>query len=174
MNNKPRILIFTGDGKGKTTAALGMALRASGHGMKTLVVQFVKRSDTGEITAADKMENINIVQTGLGFLPDPGSKNFAKHIQAAEKALSIVDEAIASGNYDFVVLDEICVAVDKGLLEEKNVAKVIAGTDPKISLVLTGRNASQGLIDLADTVSDIQCVKHGYKTGIPAQKGVEF
>ena len=174
MTDKARILIFTGDGKGKTTAALGMALRASGHGLRVLVIQFVKESDTGEIFAADTMANMKIVQTGLGFLPDAKSRGYCKHKLAAEKGLTLVAESIESGNYDLIILDEICVAVDKGLLSEKDVAQVISKAEPPMSLVLTGRNASQGLIDIADTVSNIECVKHGFEAGIAAQKGVEF
>ena len=174
MSDRARILIFTGDGKGKTTAALGMAFRASGHDMKVLIIQFVKESDSGEIFTADTMRNISIVQTGLGFLPEANSPKFVKHKQAAEKGLAIAAESIESGNYDLIILDEVCVAVNKGLLNEKDVAQVISKAGPKMSLVLTGRNASQGLIDLADTVSNVECVKHGYQAGIDAQKGVEF
>ncbi len=174
MSDKARILIITGDGKGKTTAALGMALRASGHGLRVLVIQFVKESDTGEIFAVDTMANISIVRTGLGFLPNEKSKEFCGHVQAAEKGLAIVAESIETGNYDLIVLDEVCVAVNKGLLDEEAVTKVIVKANSKVSLVLTGRNASQGLIDIADTVSNVECVKHGYQAGIAAQKGVEF
>jgi cob(I)alamin adenosyltransferase len=174
MTNKARILIFTGNGKGKTTAAMGMAMRASGHGLRVLVIQFVKESDTGEISTANAMANIKIVQTGLGFLPDAKSNEYCKHKQAAEKGLTLAAESIESGNYDLLILDEICIAVDKGLLEEKDVAEVISKAKPKMSLVLTGRGASQGLIDLADTVSNIECIKHGFDVGIAAQKGVEF
>ncbi len=174
MTDKARILIFTGDGKGKTTAALGMAMRASGHGLRVLVIQFVKESDTGEIFAADTMANIEIVQTGLGFLPDVKSEEYCKHKLAAEKGLALAAESIGSGNYDLIVLDEMCVAVDKGLLGEKDVAEVISKAKAKMSVVLTGRNASQRLIDIADTVSNIECIKHGFEAGIAAQKGVEF
>ena len=174
MTDKARILIFTGNGKGKTTAAMGTAMRASGHGLRVLVIQFVKESDTGEISAANAMANINIIQTGLGFLPDAKSKEYGQHKLAAEKGLTLAAESIESGNYDLIVLDEVCVAVDKGLLEEKDVAEVISKAEPEMSLVLTGRGASQGLIDLADTVSKIVCIKHGLDAGIAAQKGVEF
>lgn len=174
MSDRARILVFTGDGKGKTTAALGMAFRAIGHGLRVLVIQFVKESDTGEIVTAAAMVNVNIIQTGLGFLPAAMNDAFRKHKQAAAKGLTIAAESIESGNYDLIILDEICVAVNKGLLNEGDVAQVIFKADPKMSLVLTGRNASQGLIDLADTVSNIECVKHGYQNEISAQKGVEF
>ncbi len=174
MTDKVRILIFTGEGKGKTTAALGMGFRACGHGLRVLVIQFVKEADTGEMLAADALGNMKIVQTGLGFLPGAKSKAYSKHKLAAEKGLALAGESIESGDYDLIILDEVCVAVDKGLLDEKDVIDLIAGADSKMSLVLTGRHATDGLIDIADTVSDIKCVKHGYESGIAAQKGVEF
>ncbi len=174
MTGKARILIFTGEGKGKTTAALGMALRASGHGLRILVIQFVKESDTGEVFAANTMANMKIVQTGLGFLPDANNKEYCKHKLAAEEGLALASESIESGNYDLIILDEVCVAVNKGLLRERDIIEAIDKTNENMSLVLTGRYATDGLIDIADTVSNIECVKHGYQDGIAAQKGVEF
>ncbi|MBW8035096.1 MAG: cob(I)yrinic acid a,c-diamide adenosyltransferase [Planctomycetes bacterium] len=174
MTGKARILIFTGEGKGKTTAALGMAFRASGHGLRILVIQFVKESDTGEIFAANTMANMKIVQTGLGFLPDAKSEEYCKHKLAAEEGLALAAESIESGNYDLIILDEVCVAVNKGLLQERDIIEVIDKTNENMSLVLTGRYATDGLINIADTVSNIECVKHGLDAGILAQKGVEF
>lgn len=174
MTPKARILIFTGEGKGKTTAALGMAWRASGHNMHVRVIQFIKTSDTGELSAASDMANINMVQTGLGFLPNAASEEFVSHKQAAENGLKIAAQSIASGHYNLIILDEICIAVSQGLIHEQDVVDVMACADPTMTLVLTGRYASPGLIDLADTVSRIECVKHGYQAGIGAQKGVEF
>lgn len=174
MNAKPRILIFTGDGKGKTTAALGMAMRASGHDMRTLIVQFVKAAETGETESARRLGNMNVVQTGLGFVPKAGSERFQEHKDAAQKGLSLAREAGETGDYDIVVLDEICFAVAAKLLDEAEVIAVLRRCRPEVTLVLTGRDASDGLIAIADTVSEIRCVKHGYESGIAAQKGVEF
>lgn len=173
MTDKARILIFTGEGKGKTTAALGMALRASGHDLRVLIIQFVKEADSGEIIAAETMVNISIVQKGLGFLPNAKSKGFAKHKLAAEQGLALAAESIASGSYDLIILDEICIAVNKGLLPEKDVIDLIGKARANMTLVLTGRDATAGLIEVADTVSNIECVKHGFQAGIAAQKGVE-
>ena len=174
LSDRARILIFTGEGKGKTTAAVGMGLRASGHGLGVLVVQFIKGSETGEALAAKTMANMKIIQTGLGFLPGVNSDEFTKHKVAAEQGLALASESIESDNYDLVVLDEVCVAVDKGLLSEEDVIEVIHKASSRMSLVLTGRDASAGLISLADTVSNIECVKHGFDDGIAGQKGVEF
>jgi len=174
MNTKPRVLIFTGDGKGKTTAAVGMAVRAVGNGMKVKIIQFVKEAPTGEMEVLKNTLGVEFVQTGLGFLPEESSKEFEKHITAAKEGLSIAKKAIESGKYDIVVLDEICFAVSKNLLEEKAVIECVKKAKAESCIVLTGRNASDGLIKMADTVSEIKCTKHGYDCGIKAQKGVEF
>lgn len=169
-----RILIFTGDGKGKTTAAMGTALRAVSHGKRVFIVQFVKNSPSGEIDLLKTFENVKAVQAGAGFLPEEDSPEFKKHIDAAQDGLRIAEQAIDSGQYDLFLLDEICFAVSKGLLDEEAVAEIISKADSSKTLLLTGRNASDKLIEIADTVSEVKCVKHGYDKGIQAQKGVEF
>ncbi len=175
MSKRPRILLFTGEGKGKTTAALGMTLRAAGHGMRVLVIQFVKQdASTGEIAALRNIEQIELVQTGRGFVPKPDDPHFCEHQAAAEQGLVRAAEAIRSGQYELVVLDEVCVAVSLGLLEESEVIKAVLEASGEMRLALTGRHATPGLIELADTVSEIRCVKHAYDAGIPAQKGVEM
>ncbi len=174
MTEQPRILLFTGDGKGKTTAALGMALRAAGHGMRVLVLQFVKQdAETGEIPAAKSIQNIDIVQTGRGFIPPSNSPRFAEHRKAAQAGLAHAKEAVLSGKYTLIVLDEICVAVTRGLIAEEDVLELFGRLTDGTLLVLTGRGATPGMIDVADTVSEIRCIKHGLQTGRPAQKGVE-
>ena len=175
MNASPRVLLFTGDGKGKTTAALGMALRACGHGQRVCMVQFIKGNPAvGELSAAEQLPGLEIVQTGLGFVSRPDDPRFAAHQHAAEQGLVKVREAIAGGQYSMVILDEVCVAVAGGLLREQEVIDVLREARPEMSVVLTGRGATPGLIALADTVSEIRNVKHGYQAGRPAQKGVEL
>jgi cob(I)alamin adenosyltransferase len=175
MDVKNRILIFTGDGKGKTTSALGMVLRAHGHGIPVAVIQFVKAdSSTGEYAALKKMEHVEIVMTGIGFVPRPTDPRFADHCRAAEKGLQVAAGYLQSGRFDLVILDEVCVAVSLNLISEEDVLKTIRQAAPGITIVLTGRGASRGLIEIADTVSEIRVVKHGYEAGIKAQKGVEF
>jgi len=175
MRERTRILLFTGDGKGKTTAALGMALRASGHGMRSLIVQFIKADPaTGEIRAAQELPNIRIVQAGLGFLPGPTDTAFRAHREAAQRGLSLAAQALAAGEYGLVVLDEVCYAVARGLLEEGQVVDAVRRAAPGACVVLTGRDSPQGLIDLADTVTEMRCVKHGRQSGFPAQRGVEL
>ena len=175
MNSEPRILIFTGDGKGKTTAALGMALRASGHDMRTLVLQFCKSdASTGEVAALQASDCIELVQTGLGWVPEPTDPEFRRHRAAAEEGLRRAKDAIASGRYRLVILDEACYAVSRGLIEETAVIEALKAAPSDCCIVLTGRGATPGLIGLADTVTEMRCVKHGHASGRKAQKGVEF
>jgi cob(I)alamin adenosyltransferase len=173
--NQPRVILFTGDGKGKTTAALGMVLRAAGHGLKSLIVEFIKAAgETGELSACRHLPGVEIVQAGLGFVPDKTSPAFAAHKLAAEEGLSKVMAVIAKGNHDLVVMDEICLAVTKGLLKEEAVIASIDKAGPELVIVMTGRQAPPGLISLADTVTEMTMIKHGYVAGRPAQEGVEF
>ncbi len=175
MKPAARILVFTGDGKGKTTAALGMALRAAGHRMPVLVVQFIKAdASTGELAALHLLDGIEIRQTGLGFVPPAGSAAFLKHQCAALQALAQVSRDLASGTFRMVILDEACTAVAKGLIPERRLMDTAEQAPPGCILVLTGRGAGSGLIGMADTVSEIRCIKHGFDRGCPAQKGVEF
>jgi cob(I)alamin adenosyltransferase len=174
MSDQSRILIFTGDGKGKTTAALGMAFRASGHGLRTCMVQFIKGDETvGEIAAAAASAMIDIQSTGLGFMPPADSPLIAQHRAAAQAGLQKADAAVAGGQFAVVILDEICMAVARGLIEEQQVADLLALVKPGTSVVLTGRGATPGLIALADTVTEMRNIKHGYETGRAAQKGIE-
>jgi len=169
-----RLLIFTGDGKGKTTASLGMAMRALGHGMRVKIIQFIKADDsTGEVAFAQRVQRLEIVQTGLGFVPKKGHKNFEKHVVAALKGIELAREVLVSADYSMVVLDEICSTVQLGLLEEQAVLDLISHAENSKIVVLTGRNATSGLIAIADTVTEMRCIKHGYETGKKAQPGVE-
>ena len=171
---KNRILIFTGDGKGKTTAALGMALRASGHRMKTLILQFIKSNKSGELTALKNLHGVEIIQTGRGFVPSPMDPAFPEHRQAAYHGLEMAAEALRSRRYDLMILDEICTAMDRGLITEDQIINLIEESGEIACLVLTGRGATNRLIAKADTVTEMRSLKHGLSEGIAAQKGVEY
>ena len=174
-SHRNRILLFTGEGKGKTTAALGMALRASGHGLRSLIVQFVKsENSTGEIRAVQGLPGIKILQAGRGFVPARNAPEFPEHLRSAAEAMKYAAEALASGKWDMVVLDEIANAVYRGLVEEREVLEAVENAARATVIVLTGRNASPGLVEAADTVTEMQPLKHGYLAGWAAQKGVEF
>jgi len=174
MTDNPRIVLFTGDGKGKTTAALGMVLRAVGHGLATAVVQFIKNDPrTGELVALDRL-GVDVFRGGCGLLPAAESPQFASHREAARGTLAQASTIIESGRYDMIVLDEVCTAVARGLLEERDVLAALEKAEADCVLALTGRDATDALCALADTVSEIHCQKHGHQTGMAAQKGVEF
>jgi cob(I)alamin adenosyltransferase len=174
MSEPPRILLITGDGKGKTTAALGLALRSAGHAMRVMFVQFVKQDETtGECAALRSVDNVEIVTTGRGFLPPADSEEFSKHREAAQAGLNRARQAVASGDYATIVLDEICIAISRGLIDEQDVLELCEGLSDGMCLVMTGRYATSGLVAAADTVSEVQCIKHALQTGRPAQKGVE-
>lgn len=169
------VVVFTGSGKGKTTAALGMALRAWGQGMKILVLQFIKGGWVyGELLASGKMEGLEIRPLGEGFVRVNGENDEGMHIQAALKALSEAKKEIASDKWDMIILDEIIYAAGFGLLREEELLELISIKPPELHLVLTGRNAPQSVIERADLVTEMKEVRHPYRQGIKAQKGVEF
>lgn len=175
MERQGRIIIIKGDGKGKTTAALGMSLRGAGHGMKTLMIQFVKSdTTTGEVAGAGYLPGLEIEVAGCGFIPKRSNPAFEHHRKAANNALMRAADAMASGDYDTVILDEIAFAVACDFVEEEEVLAAIEQTAPETNMVMTGRGATSGLIAIADTVSDIRAVKHGFESGLPAKKGIEY
>lgn len=175
MKNKRKglVQVYTGNGKGKTTASLGLALRAIGHGMKVYVVQFMKGdTDYGEIVAARKLKNLKIVQFGRKEFVD--RENPAKiDIQLARKALKQAEKAIMSGKYDIVVLDEINVALEWKLIGLGDVLAVVKKRPKHVELVLTGRYAHPQLVRCADLVTEMREVKHPYQKGVLAREGIE-
>jgi len=173
---KGLVIVFTGEGKGKTTAALGMALRAAGHKMRTLVLQFIKGSwRSGEIEAAKNLaQYLQIETAGEGFV-DPAAKTpRPEDIELAEKGLERCREAAASGKYDTIVLDEINYVLKYGFLKVEDVLKVIREKPDKMHLVLTGRDAPKEIIDAADMVTEMRGVKHPFQSGGEARKGIEY
>lgn len=175
MSDQARILLFTGDGKGKTTAALGLTLRAAGHDMAAIVLQFIKKdAATGESAGAAFLPNVLLAQVGEGFVPPLSDPRYAQHRAAARAGLRRAEQAIASETYGLIILDEICLAVVLGLLDELDVIAAVRKAPDWMCVVLTGRDATPGLIALADTVTEMKCLKHAHQEGTPAQKGVEF
>lgn len=170
-----RILLLTGNGKGKTTAALGMALRALGHDMRVALVHFVKAAGcTGETRILEKLPGISVEFCGLGFVRDCDATQMAAHRQAAAAGLELARKHLLSPTLEMVILDEICGAIDLALLDTHSVADAIRAARPGMIIVLTGRNAPPELLALADTISCIECLKHGLDTGHSARPGVEF
>jgi cob(I)alamin adenosyltransferase len=170
-----RLLIFTGDGKGKTTAALGMALRAVGHGQKVMILQFIKANAySGELAALKHLPGAELLQMGRGFLVPPEDPRFEEHRRAAEEALNKAIEVMEGGRHALIILDEICTAVKKKLLTEEQMIAALDHRNGNAVLVLTGRGAGPGLTALADTVTEMRSLKHGLTAGWKAQEGVEF
>lgn len=171
------ILIFTGNGKGKTTAALGQALRSVGNGKKIKMIQFIKGPwESGEEESAKKFApNFELVKGGIGFVGILGDKHprFA-HEEAARKTWGLCKEAAESGKYDMVIMDEINVALDLKLIDADEVKTFLESVPKGIDLILTGRGAPEWLIDMADLVTEMKDIKHPYDSGEKAKKGIEF
>ncbi len=165
------IQVYTGNGKGKTTAALGLALRALGSGMRVFLGQFMKCGEFGELAALRRFgDEIVVRQYGLpGFVLAPGEEDR----EAAGRGLIEAGEAVASGGYDLAILDEACTAAHFGLLEPADLLDLAARKNERTELVFTGRYAPQPLIERADLVTDMVEVKHYFHAGIKARKGIE-
>jgi cob(I)alamin adenosyltransferase len=170
------IIVNTGNGKGKTTAALGAGLRSAGHGMKVLMLQFIKALDsTGEIAAVRQLGlNFKIVQLGQGFIRTNKGKHSESTIEDARTSWDYAKREIFSDTYDMVILDEINNLIDYGLLNVKEVVTVLKERPKRLNIILTGRNAHAMIIDLADIVTEMKEIKHYYKKGNSARKGIEF
>jgi cob(I)alamin adenosyltransferase len=166
------IQVYTGDGKGKTTAALGLALRAAGAGLKVYICQFLKGRYYCELTALKKLGGIKIEQFGTGCFirKNPTQKD----IELAKVGFKAAQQAILGKRYDVIILDEINIALKLKLLELKDVISLIKNIPPDTELILTGRSAPPEIIKLADLVSFIHDRKHYYKKGVRARKGIEY
>lgn len=173
---KGLIIVNTGPGKGKTTAAMGTALRAVGNGMKVLMLQFLKGSwHYGELDAVKAFgENFVMKQLGRGFVKVGGAETDPEDIRMVEEAWAEAERAISSGEWDLVVLDEINYAISYKMLDPEKVAAVLRKKPDMVHVILTGRSAHPTIIDLADTVTEMKQVKHAYEKGVMAQRGIEY
>ncbi len=166
--------IYTGNCKGKTTAALGLAFRAAGHGLKTYIGQFMKGQDYGELKTAKILKSyITIEQYGTNTFVDVRDKPIKDDVSIAKKGLETGTEAMLSGNYDIVILDEICMANFFNLLTLDEVLAVISQKPNNVELIFTGRYANKELVKLADLVTEMKEIKHYYSNGIIARAGIE-
>jgi cob(I)alamin adenosyltransferase len=171
------IIVYTGKGKGKTTAALGMALRAIGHNYKICMIQFIKGSwHYGEMSSSKKLEpDFELTAVGKGFvgiLDDKTPKEV--HQKIAKEAIEIAKEKIISEKYNIIILDEINYAVNLGLVELADVLNLIKNKPQGVTLVLTGNHVKQEIIDAADLVTEMKEIKHPFQRGIRAKKGIDF
>ena len=165
------IQVYTGNGKGKTTAALGLAIRAAGAGLHVFIAQFVKGIKTGEPESLKKLEsNITIRQYGCSeFVTTPGRRDK----ELAANGISGVKEAIISGEYDVVILDEANIAVDLNLCAVEDIIDILDMKPENIEIIITGRNAHPLILERADLITEMKDIKHYYKKGIQARKGIE-
>ncbi len=168
------VLLFTGDGKGKTTAALGLAFRAIGHDFPVCMIQFIKGSwKYGEIETARHFDNLMELHVmGRGFTWK--SEDLEKDIQAAREAWEFARKTIEEGRHRLVILDELTYLLSYNMLDEQEVLDVLAGRPDNMHIAVTGRDASKGLIEAADLVTEMRNIKHAYDNGVKAQKGIEF
>lgn len=166
------IQIYTGRGKGKTTAALGLAIRAAGHGFKVGIVHFMKIWDYGEVKSLEKL-GIDLFRYGTTELIDPKNPS-PIDFEQADEAIGKAEELVEKGGYDILILDEINVAVDFNLIPLTRVVDLLEKKPDNLELVITGRNCPKELIERADLVSVIDVIKHPYSNGMEARKGIEF
>ena len=177
MSEKGFVIVYTGGGKGKTTAALGLALRAVGYNHKVCMIQFIKGSwHYGEIDSAKRLEpELELIAVGKGFVGIIDDKSPREdHEKIAEEAIKICKEKISSKKFDVVILDEINYAVDLGLIQTEHIIELIKMKPDNLDLVLTGNHAKQEIVDLADLVTEMKEIKHPFKSGIKAKKGIDF
>mgnify|MGYP001560597078 CR=1 FL=1 len=171
---KGLIQVYTGNGKGKTTAALGLALRAVGHGFKVFVIQFMKGNiNYGELESAKKLfPFLTIKQMGRETFVSKTNPH-PIDIKMAQEGFALAEKAIESGEYDIVILDEINVAIDYGLIPLSDLLQLIDSKPETVELILTGRNARPEIVEKADLVTEMVEWKNYYNKGIPARKGIE-
>ena len=177
MSEDGLVIVYTGNGKGKTTAALGLAMRAVGYDHKVCMLQFIKGSwHYGEMDSSKKLEpNIELIAIGkeyVGILDDNSPRE--EHEKYAAEALRICREKINSGNYNVVILDEVNYAINLGLIDVQEIIKLIKEKPSNLDLVLTGRDVKEEIVELADLVTEMKEIKHPFKSGIKAKKGIDF
>ncbi len=177
MGKDGLVIVYTGKGKGKTTAALGMALRAIGYNHKICMIQFIKGSwHYGEMSSTKKLEpEFELIAAGKGFVGIIDDKTpREEHEKIAREAIRISKEKIQSGKYNIVILDEINYAINLGLVNLKDVLELIKSKPVTLNLVLTGNHAKQEIIEIADLVTEMKEIKHPFQSGIKAKKGIDF
>ena len=177
MSEKGLVIVYTGNGKGKTTAALGLAIRAVGYEHKVCMLQFIKGSwHYGEMDSSKKLEpNFELIAVGKGFvgiLDDNSPRE--EHEKYAAEAVRICREKIFSEKYDVIILDEVNYAITLGLIDVQEIIKIIKEKPSDLDLVLTGRDVKEEIVELADLVTEMKEIKHPFKSGIKAKKGIDF
>jgi cob(I)alamin adenosyltransferase len=171
---KGLVQVYTGTGKGKTTASLGLALRACGHGLKTLMVCFMKGDPNyGEVLVSGQIPHFKLIQSGLPTFVKKGEPS-EEDLRLAREGFDLAKKAIQDNQYDLVILDEINVAVDYGLIPLKDVLDLMSVKPDSLELVFTGRYAHPEIVRTADLVSEILEIKHPYQSGFKSREGIEY
>lgn len=171
---KGLVQVYTGDGKGKTTAALGLAMRAAGRGLSVFMVQFLKGRKYGELDSAKRLsDRFKIVQSGIDTFVKKGEPG-EEDLRLARRGLELARDAIQSGEYDIVILDEVNVAVELGVLKAEDVLPLIDERPAGVELVLTGRYAPPEFYERADIITEMKNVKHCYDAGVDMREGIEY
>lgn len=170
------IHVYCGDGKGKTTCSLGMALRASGAGLNVIIVQFLKGAYTSELKALKKIENIKVIGNtqDFGFINDMTKEQLDIVKTMHNKNLHIALEQVQNGECDMLILDEVTYAYNSNLVDKNIIQSMIEKKPEKLELIITGRNPDKLFTDNADYITEMKCVRHPYKKGCAARKGIEF
>jgi cob(I)alamin adenosyltransferase len=172
--SKGTIQVYTGNGKGKTTASLGLALRACGHDFKVLMIQFMKGSENyGEVIISGKIPGFTLIQSGLPTFVEKGNPS-DEDLRLAREGMDLAWKAVRENACDMLILDEINCAVDYGLLEVGEAMDLIKEKPPAMELVLTGRYAPEEFLEVADLVTEMREIKHHYQTGMEMREGIEF
>jgi len=168
------VQVYTGNGKGKTSAAFGLALRAIGRGLKVYIIQFIKGGfDYGELYAIKKLPNLKLEAFGHGkFITEKPPQD--DDIKSAKEALDLAREIIKKGEFDIVILDEINVALTLELVKIQDVIDLVKEKPEHVEMVLTGRNAPKEIVEVADLVTEMREIKHPFKKGIPSRRGIEY
>jgi cob(I)alamin adenosyltransferase len=171
---KGLVQVYTGDGKGKTTAALGLSMRAAGKGLKVYMVQFLKGREYGEVETAKRLAPaLTLVQSGLDTFVKKGEPT-DEDLRLAHEGLELARGAIVGGEFDIVILDEVNVAIELGVLTVDEVLPLIDGRPEGVELVLTGRYAPEEFLERADYITEMRCVRHCYDNGVGMREGIEF
>lgn len=168
--------IYCGDGKGKTSAALGLAVRAAGRGRKILLVRFLKKEDSGEVPVLRRIPGITVkpCEREFGFVFCMEAEERARAAAYYQQQFEQACQSVEQEDYDVLVLDEILAACNYGMVQEEDVIRFLENRPEKLEVVLTGRNPSRRLLEHADYVSEIQMRKHPFEKGVPARKGIEY
>lgn len=170
------IHIYCGDGKGKTTAATGLAVRAAGAGMQVLFARFLKNENSGELRILDQIPEIEVLhlEKSYGFYRTLSDSDKAKMTAMYRKLWQNIEEKITNGAYDMLVIDELMAAYNYGILEQESVHRFLENKPEKLEIVMTGRNPSERLMELSDYISEIKKVRHPFDQQVTARKGIEF